>query len=274
MLSPPSWGLSSREGAPGWGSRERGNSPAPRGAPVTPPGPLGGQLPLLPLTCTEFVRSPSRGSTRREQHAGQHAGCRVLLSGDERPAPAPMKESGCSLGRWAPLDMGRTQSDRAALPLWAKRLRSEFQAVVPGPPNPAQDSWVLCPHRMPFLPTPRPWPSLCSLVREESRCRGDPGVLPLCPSVRAGNPEHPRGQGGVTEREQQGEGHRLQPWCPLAFPLTRIGARPAVSTVVCCLLRLGAQAEGQECTQDPHAPPCGVSGLNPDRETTASLHLC
>lgn len=77
MLSPPSEGLSSREGSPRLEGSEQKLTCSTRGPSHTSWSPGWAAPPLLPLTCAEFVRSPSRGSTRV---------CRVLLGGREARA--------------------------------------------------------------------------------------------------------------------------------------------------------------------------------------------
>ena len=58
------------------------------------------------------------------------------------------------------------------------------------------------------------------------------------------------------------------------FPTDQDGMPPCCDHCGLLTPEPGCTGSGQGHTQDLHAWPCGASGLNTDRETTASLPFC
>lgn len=80
---------------------------------------------------------------------------------------------------------------------------------------------------------------------------------------------------GVTEESSKGRGTGCSPGVLWPFPTDQNGSPPCCEHCgSCCLLSLGAQAEARNAPRTHTLGPARGSGLNPDRETTASLHLC
>lgn len=270
---PAKWGTvqPGREPQAG-GLRAEAHLPALCGARVTPPGPLGGQLPpAAPRMHTVSEKPPARGRTRGRTRGvssaawrtrGPHLPLLKSLAAASDVGPHWTRE-GLSL-RGRPCPSGPSGC-RVSFRRWSQAHS----------PPPARDSWVLCPHRMPFLPPPRPWPSFCSLVREGSRCPCDLQPLPPCPSVHAGNAEHRRQGQGVSLRESSKErGTGCSPGVLWPFPTDQDGRPPCCDHCGLLTPEPGCTGSGQGHAQDPHARPYGASGLNTDRETTASLPFC
>ena len=143
----PSEGLSSQEGTPGWAAQS-GKPHALCRTPVTPQGALGGQLPpAAPCKHTACEKPPARGRTRAVSSAAWRT---------RGPCLPPLKSLAAASDIW---------------PHWTQEGLSRRGRPCPSGPSscgvafrrwsqatPARAFWVLCPHRMPFLPNPDPGP--------------------------------------------------------------------------------------------------------------------